>query len=68
MISIKSGELSHNAFFEQRRKFNIIFLDTSNGTKMIELHKGGNIKSIIMKKLLNMGKSYLILACLHKTQ
>ncbi len=47
----KTSKLGHGAFFEQCLKSNIVILDTSNGAKRIELHKGGNIKPKIMKKL-----------------
>jgi hypothetical protein len=49
-ISIKSGAIGHSAFFEQSLESNIIFLETFNGTKRIELHKGGNINPRVMKK------------------
>jgi hypothetical protein len=43
---------SHGVFFEQGLKSNIIFFETFDGTKMIELHKGGNTKpKVLMKKL-----------------
>jgi hypothetical protein len=48
MISI--GGTSHGAFFEHP-EFNIIFLDTFDGTERIELHKGGNSKPRVMKEL-----------------
>jgi hypothetical protein len=51
MISIKTGKTSHGAFFKQRLEFDIIFLDTFNGAKRIELHKSGNTKPKVMKKL-----------------
>jgi len=50
-ISIEISETHHGAFFEQRSKSNIIFLDTFDGTKRIELHKGGNTKLKVMKEL-----------------
>jgi hypothetical protein len=43
MIFIKIGETCHGAFFKQRLKYDIIFLDTFDGTKRIELNKSGNI-------------------------
>jgi hypothetical protein len=51
MIFTKRGVTSHGAFFKQCLEFNIVFVETSNGTKMIEFHKGGKIKSRVMKKL-----------------
>jgi hypothetical protein len=51
-ISIESGATDHGAFFKQRLKFDIIFFEISDGTKRIELHKGGNIKpKVLMRKL-----------------
>jgi len=50
-IFIKIGETGRGAFFEQCLKFDIVILDTSNGAKRIELHKGGNIKPRVVKKL-----------------
>jgi hypothetical protein len=50
-ISTKTGRIGHGAFFGQHLEFNIVFLDTFNGTKKIELHKGGNTKLKIMKEL-----------------
>jgi hypothetical protein len=49
-ISIKSGAIGHGAIFEQNLESNIIFIETFNGTKRIELHKGGNIKPKVLKK------------------
>jgi len=51
MISIKTCEIGHGAFFKQHPKSNIIFLDTFYGTKKIELHKGGNTKPRVIKEL-----------------
>ncbi len=51
MISIEIGATGRGTFFEQCPKSNIVFLETFNGTKRIELHKGGNTKPRIMKKL-----------------
>jgi hypothetical protein len=51
MISTKTSKIGHCAFFEQHLKSDIIFLDTFDGTKRIELHKGGNIKRGVMKEL-----------------
>jgi hypothetical protein len=51
VISIKITGIGHYAFCEQRLKFDIIFFDTFDGPKRIELHKGGNIKPRIMKEL-----------------
>jgi hypothetical protein len=51
MISTKSNEIGHRAFFKQHLKYDIIFLDTFDGTKRIELHKGGNIMPGVMKEL-----------------
>jgi hypothetical protein len=51
MISTKTSEISHFAFFKQHLEFDIIFLDTFDGTKKIELHKVGNIKPKVMKEL-----------------
>jgi hypothetical protein len=50
-ISTKIGETCHGVFFKQCLEFNIIFLETFDVTKMIKLHKGGNTKSRVMKKL-----------------
>jgi hypothetical protein len=50
VISIEIGEIDHGAFFECS-KSDIIFFDTSDGVKRIELHKGGNIKPNVMKEL-----------------
>ncbi len=51
MTSIKTYEIGHGAFFEQCPKFDIIFFDTSNGVKKIELHKGGNNKPRVLKEI-----------------
>jgi hypothetical protein len=45
------GITGHGAFFKQHLKFNIIFFETFNGIERIELHKGGNTKPKVMKKL-----------------
>jgi len=51
-IFIESGTTGHGAFFKQHLKFDIVFFESSDGTKRIELHKGGNIKpKVLMKKL-----------------
>jgi hypothetical protein len=47
----KNGTTCHGAFLEQCPKSNIIFLETSNGAKRIELHKNANTKPSIMKRL-----------------
>jgi hypothetical protein len=51
MISIKTCETCHGAFFELRPESGIVFFDTSNGIKRIELHKGGNTKPKVMKEI-----------------
>ncbi len=51
MIFIEIGRTGHGAFFEQRPEFDIVFLDSSNGIKMIELQKGGDTKPKVMEKL-----------------
>jgi hypothetical protein len=51
MISIESGAMSHVAIFKQRLEFDIVFFDIFYGAKRIELHKGGNMKPKVMKKL-----------------
>jgi hypothetical protein len=50
-IFIETGETNHDAFFEQCLEFDIVFIDTSDVAKNIELHKGGNIKPKVMKEL-----------------
>jgi hypothetical protein len=50
MISIEIGKIGHGSFFKQRSKFDIVFLETSNGVERIKLHKGGNTKPKVMKK------------------
>jgi hypothetical protein len=35
MISTKTSKTSHGAFFKQRPKFDIIFLDTFDGARRI---------------------------------
>jgi hypothetical protein len=49
MIFIERGVTSHGAFFKQHLEFNIIFFETFDGAKRIELHKGGNTKPKILK-------------------
>jgi hypothetical protein len=51
LISIEIGIIGHGAFFKQRPTFNIIFLETSNGTKKIVFYKGKseNTKPKVMK-------------------
>jgi hypothetical protein len=51
MICIENGVIGHGVFFEQCLESNIVFFETSNGDKRIKLHKGGNIKPIVMKKI-----------------
>jgi len=48
LISIEIGVTCHGAFFK-RLKFDIVFCETSNGTKGIVFHKGGNINFRVMK-------------------
>jgi hypothetical protein len=47
----KIDRTCHGAFFAQHPKSNIVFFETSYGIERIELHKGGNIKPRIMRKL-----------------
>jgi hypothetical protein len=51
MIFIECGMTSHGAFFKQPPKFDIIFFETFDGAKRVKLHKGGNTKPTVMKKL-----------------
>jgi hypothetical protein len=51
MISIETNGTCHGTFFEQHPKSHIIFLDTFDGAKRIELHKGGKMKPRVMKEL-----------------
>jgi hypothetical protein len=52
VIFTKIARISHGAFFKQHPKSDIIFFNTFNGTKRIELHKGGgNTKPKVMKEL-----------------
>jgi hypothetical protein len=48
---MESGAIGHDAFLKQRPKSNIIFLENSNGAKMIVPHEGGNTKPIVIKQL-----------------
>jgi len=50
-ISTKNGAIGPSAFFDQHPKSHIIFLDTVDGAKRIELHKGRNTKPKVMNKL-----------------
>jgi hypothetical protein len=58
MISIESGVMSHVAVFKQRLEFDIVFFDIFYGAKRIELHKGGNTRPKVMKKLCVQEKSH----------
>jgi hypothetical protein len=50
-IFTKTGETCHGVFFKQCLEFDIVFLETFDVTNMIKLHKGGNTKPRVMKKL-----------------
>jgi hypothetical protein len=47
----RNWHYSHGAFFKQCPKFNIIFVETFDGTKGMVFYKGGNIKPRVMKGL-----------------
>jgi hypothetical protein len=51
MISIESGAMIHVAIFKQCLESDIVFFDISYGAKRIKLHKGGNTRPKVMKKL-----------------
>jgi hypothetical protein len=50
-IFTEIGKIGHGAFFQQCPESNIIIIDTFNGAKRIEFHKGGSIKPRVVKKL-----------------